>query len=115
MKTTWRVTKITETEGQKVAELRQVEWFKKNPAYTEMMDAYSDLVEEIGQEAADAQTAAEPSDAWIEEYLDADPGDPDAQFIDAFGTLTVDITDGLDLHAGDDVELTLDALERVSS
>lgn len=115
MNTTWRVTKVTETEGSRIAELAQVEWFKKNPAHTAMMDEYDALVEELGQEAADAQVDAEPSDAWIEEYLTAEPGEEGADFIDAGSAMSLDITDGLDLHAGDNVRVNIDALDRVTT
>lgn len=96
MRTTWRCTKVTSTEGQTVAELVQVSWFKRNPEYDQ-------LVDEVDVEMPD-------------EFLDAEPGEPGADYIDAVdGTkpLTLDITDGLDLTPGDNVVVTIDALDRV--
>lgn len=116
MRTTWRVKRVTETEGKTVAELVRVEWFKKNPAYVEMMDEYEDMVEKLGQEETDA-ILLERDREWVEEWLeDVQPGEEGAEFSEpGTDSLTIDVTDGLDLHPGDNVIVTLDALERVDA
>jgi len=115
MRSTWRVTKVTAVEGQTKAELVRVEWFKKNPAHEEMMAEYEALVESIGREAADEQIDNGPEQEWVPEWLDdVQPGEEGAEFYEAdVGSLTIDITNALDLSPGDNVILTLDALERV--
>lgn len=78
MKTTWRVTKVTETEGAVTADLERVAWFKSNSAYDGVDDT--------------------------EEFIDAEPGEVGADYIDAAGKIVgFDISDGPELHAGDDV------------
>ena len=115
MKTTWRVTRVTETEGKTEAQLVRVEWFKKNPAYVQMMADYDALVESVGREEADRRIDAGPPEEWIEEFLDdVQPGEEGAEFIEAgHDSMTIDITNGLDLHPGDNVFVTLDAVARV--
>jgi hypothetical protein len=92
MRTTWRVKRVTETEGKTEAELIRVEWFKKNPAYTEGM-------------------------ALADEWIDAEPGEADAEMVQpGHDALTMDITDGPPLHAGDNVFLIVEhATERTGS
>ena len=92
MRTTWRVTKVTATEGMTLAELRQVEWWRKNPAWDD---------------------EATPDDALGEEFLDAEPGEQGAGFSECSGVATIDITDGLLLQPGDNVHLTVAVAERI--
>lgn len=116
MKTTWRVKRVTATEGKTEAELVRVEWFKRNPEYDQMMADYDALVETAGKEEADRITAEQP-DVWIDEFLDdVQPDDDDAEFMEpGHDAMTIDITGGLDLHPGDNVIITLDAVARVSA
>lgn len=115
MKTTWRVTKRTETEGLAVVELVRVEWFKKNPAWLAMDARYDELLAEHDNdtEAVDPLINAEFPD-FIDEFIDASPGEEGAQFTEASGHLTLDLSDGmldandaLDLRPGDDVIVDL--------
>lgn len=111
MRSTWRVKRVTATEDRVMAELVRVEWINKNPAYTAMMDEYDDLMEAVGREEADRITA-ERDDEFVPEWLeDVQPDDEGADYIETdFDALTIDITGGLDLAAGENVFLTLDAL-----
>lgn len=103
MKTTWRVIRVTETEGQRIAELRQVSWFKRNPAYDEALRAYDALVERVGQEAADEQSSYEGP---LDEFIDSYAGDDGAEFIEETGTLTIDVTES-SVHPGAAVDMRL--------
>jgi hypothetical protein len=94
MNTTWRVIKVTATEGQTLAELRQVEWWKKNPAWDD---------------------ESTPDDALGDEFLDAEPGEQGAEFSENAGHMTIDITGGWELSPGDNVNLTLSVAEVVPS
>lgn len=96
MKTTWIVEKITATPGRTVAELVRVEWFKRNPTYDEVM-------------------ADETYDGDVpDEFLPAEPGELGAEStqIDV-GSMSLEITDGLALRPGDNVVVTVDAIDRV--
>jgi hypothetical protein len=115
MQTTWRVQRVEMTEGKTIAQLVRVEWFKENPAYTAMMDEYDAMVEEHGREETD-RILAERDDPFIEQFLDdVQPGDEGADYLDAGDSMTIDVTNGLDLRPGDNVVMTLDALERVAA
>lgn len=105
MQTTWRVTKVEMTEGKTEARLVRVEWFKQNPAYTELMDEYEDLVRDMGQVEADLLVQERDKDQpFIDEWLDdVQPGDEGADFVDAGDSMTIDITGGLELRPGDNV------------
>lgn len=104
MRTTWRVTKVTETEGSTVAELVRTSWFKKNPEYVALDAEYDALFAAEGEEACEARFLGVE---WPEEFIDAEPGD--GKFIDAGDTMTLDISaeDAAELHPGDDVVLDL--------
>jgi len=96
MKTTWIVEKITATPGRTVAELTRVEWYKRNPAYDEAM--------------ADETFDSELPD----EFLDAEPGAVGAESMQIeIGSMSLETTDGLDLRPGDNVIVTVDAVDRV--
>lgn len=113
MQTTWRVQRVEMTEGKTVAQLVRVEWFAKNPAFDEMMERFKAIEEAEGIAAADEQSMDWPE---VPEWLDdVQPGDEGADFIDAGDSMTIDVTDGLDLRPGDNVVVTLDAVERVGS
>lgn len=115
MRTTWRVTKITMTEGRTMAELDRVEWFKPNPEFVARMAQYDALVAEFGEAEADRRSAAEPdAEVYYEETIEAEPGEPGAEWYQPGAeSMTIDIHDGLDLVPGDNVFMTLDAVERV--
>lgn len=114
MNTTWRVRKVIAIEGRTTAELVRVEWFKPNPAYLQMMAEYDALIESVGKEEAQRITAEQDDGEWLDETLEAEPGEETAEYFEPGGeALTVDITDGLDLKPGDNVRMTLDAVERV--
>jgi hypothetical protein len=117
IETTWRVTEVVEKPELLVAELVRTEWFKPNPAYGEMMAEYDSLVETMGQEAADALVDERDKDKeFIEQFLDARPGEEDARFIEATGKLTLDITDqDIEMHAGDDVIVSVSVVETVDA
>ena len=88
METTWRVTSVTEKPGRVQATLQRGEWFKKNPAF-------------------DAAMADESQDELPEEFLDALPGEQGADFAEIGGEITLDVTEGPELHPLDDVILSL--------
>lgn len=94
METTWRVMQVTEKPGLTEATLQRVEWFKKHPDF-------------------DAAMADDSQDELPEEFIDAQPGDEGADTIDIGGTLTIDVTDGLDLHPMDNVVMSLRVLTPV--
>lgn len=95
METTWRVEEVTEKPGIVLATLQRVEWFKKNPDFdAAMVDEKQELPEE---------------------FLDALPGDEDAEIVEVGGTITLDITDGPELHPLDDVVLSLRVLTPVDA
>lgn len=112
MRKTWRVTKVTATKGATIAELVEVEWFKKNPAHVATMAEYDDMVERLGQEETDRVLAERADQGFIEEFLEAEPGEEGASFVEVAGRLTLDITDGLHLRPEDNVATTIDALGR---
>lgn len=96
MRTTWRVQKVTATEGRTVAELARVSWFKKNEDYDRIM----------ADESYDGDLP--------DEFLDCEPGEPGAEFIDLGGeSLTIDVAEGLVLKPGDNVAMVLDVLDPV--
>lgn len=86
--TTWQVTQVTERPGLVEATLQRVEWFKKNPDFA-------------------AAVADESDEELPEEFVDALPGDPEADTVELGGSITLDITDGPELHPLDNVTLTL--------
>lgn len=88
MRTTWTVTKVTATPNLTLADLQRVEWYKPNPAW-------------------------DTDDEAVEEFIDAEAGEPGASHVEAEGTLHIEITEGLDLKPGDNVLLTLSVLEHV--
>lgn len=88
METTWRVEEVTERPGLLSATLQRVEWFKKNPDYDAKLD-------EVG------------GTEGVDEFLDALPGEPGADVAEVGGTITLDVTDGPELHPLDDVILSL--------
>ena len=91
--TTWRVVVVTEKPGVTVAELTCVEWFRPNPAY----NLHADDVP--------------PPAGMPPEFLSAEPGGEGALLDDSgIGRLTLDVTDGPDLHAGDNVRLTVEVI-----
>lgn len=85
MKTTWRVTEVHATEAGTKATLQRVSWFKA-----------------IGDP---------DGDDW--ESFDVEPGENGAEFIEDSGTLTLDISDGVEMAPGDNVVMVLDVLEFV--
>lgn len=87
MHNTWHVIERTEREGIVLVELQPVEWFKKNPEW----EAHAD---EVGWDG--------------DEFVEALPGDDDAEFIEVGKTIVLDLSDGPELHPGDDVKLTID-------
>jgi hypothetical protein len=97
METTWRVVKVTATEGRTIAELVRVEWFKKNPAL-------------------DPDKVYGPDEA-PEEFIDAHPVDKGAEFIEAEGTLTLDISgeDDPEMWPGADVFLNVTVVDPVDA
>lgn len=90
MKTTWHVTEVHATEGSTIATLARVEWFKVNPTYKELM--------------ADDDYDGDLPD----EFLEAEPGDETAEYIDTGDVMKINVTDGLDLQPGLDVFMVLD-------
>lgn len=112
MRTTWRVEKVTATEGQTLAALVKVQWFLKNPERVAIDAEYDAFYAEHGEEATEAKYLGIE---WPEEFIDCEPDDEGAEFIESVdGTrrLTLDITDGLDLAPGDNVAVTFDAMDR---
>lgn len=81
----WRVQKVTETEGSVTAELRQVSWFKRNPEW---------------EATADQTPAPDPSP---DEFVDCEPDEEGAEFFEIEGRMTLVITEGPEMHAGDNV------------
>lgn len=92
--TTWRVDVVIAKPGVTMAELYRVEWFKPNPAYEQWLDN------------------GEPGGPGPDEFLDAKPGEPDAEVVrlDA-SRLTLDITEGPELRPNDDVMVTVKRIE----
>lgn len=100
MRTMWRVQEVRAIEGQTTAILEQVEWYRRNPDHAAAM--------------ADESHEGDMPD----EFIDAEPGEAGAEYIEAVNgtkSLVLDITDGLDLRPGDNVLLTIDAMDRISA
>lgn len=106
MDTTWIVRKVIATEGQTLAELERVEFFKRNPAYDAMMEEVAAVEAAEGQAAADERFAG----IYHDEFIDAEPDDPDADTVKIAGTLTIDIYDGPAWKPGEILTMTLAAL-----
>lgn len=80
--TTWQVMQVTEKPGMTTASLDQVEWFKPNPDQGESGD----------------------------EFVESSPGEEGADRVPLGGHCTLDITEGPELHPGDNVKLTVEVL-----
>ncbi len=116
MRTTWRVKRVTESESTVEAELVKVEWINKNPVYIAMMDEYDDLIEKVGRDEADRIT--EERDApFVEEWLEGvQPGDEGATLFETGeGSMKLTITNGPELHAGDDVFIDIEVVATVDA
>jgi hypothetical protein len=87
-----------------MAELQEVEWFKPNPEHVAEMKEFNALADAEGDEAADAHFAGRE---LPDEFIDALPGEDGAMFMDARGHMTLDITDGPELHPMDSVLMDL--------
>lgn len=96
MESTWVVDEVTEKPGIVTAKLRQVEWFKKNPAF-------------------EAAMADESEEELPEEFIDAAPGELGAESIEVGGSMTLDITDGPELHAMDNLLISVRVLVPVDA
>jgi hypothetical protein len=112
METTWTVEQVTEKPCTVTAELRQVDWFKKNPERAALDAEYDKFVAAHSDEEANEKYL---SYEWPEEFIEARPGDEGAEYIDGHGRLTLDITEGPELHAGDDVMLTVQVVSSVDA
>lgn len=88
METHWIVEQITEKPGLVEARLQRVEWFKKNPAFAAAM-------------------ADENEPDLPEEFIDAEPGEEGAETIEVGGALTMDVTEGPEMHPLDAVLISL--------
>lgn len=87
MHTYWRVDEVTEKPGLVLAKLTPVAWFKTNPEYA----AHAD---EVGWDG--------------EEFIDAYPGDDGAECVEEGGpSITLDVTEGPDLHPLDNVMMAM--------
>jgi len=110
METMWLVKKVTETTDERTAFLVRGTWFKSNPAYTEMMDEYEELIRDEGQSEADRIVNERDKDRpFIEEFLPAMPGEEDAMFDEAGESLWLDVTNWTDYEVkpGDTVTMSL--------
>lgn len=112
---TWVVDTVTEKPGLIVAELHEVEWFKENPDWQAMMTEYDELLGQgTSQEAVDAEMNRRHPDA-PEQFVDALPGEEGADCTESTGRLTLDITNGPELHPMDNVELSVAVLVDVDA
>lgn len=94
METTWRVTEVTEKPGIVQATLERVELFKRNPEW----EAHAD---EVGWDG--------------DEFVEAAADDPEAEAIELGGKVTIDVTEGPDVHPLDLVRMTIEVLVHVDA
>lgn len=94
MHTYWQVQEVVEKPGIVLALLKPVEWFKKNPEY----EAHAD---EVGWEG--------------DEFVDANPGEDGAEMIESGLGITIDITEGPELHPLDNVAMAMTVLTPVDA
>lgn len=80
------VEQVTEKPGCVLAELRPVTWFKTNPAFT----AWQQLPQDDESDAPD-------------EFIDAQPGEEGAEAMEEGPRITLDITNGPEMHPLDNV------------
>lgn len=113
MDTLWRVEQVTEKPGIVLAELVSVECFKENPEWIEMMARYTVIENEQGREEADRQSLEWPE---IEnEFLDAEPGEEGSYLTETRSRMTLDITEGPELHPLDVIRMVAEFVTRVDA